>query len=774
MPNNVAVEFTVGQRDGVEAEYTVNESQAIDTEFTIRALPMKVSQLENDLDYQTKDEVDTALEDKQDVLTAGAGITIEDNVISATGAQAVWGLITGDIDDQTDLKEALDAKQDVISDLSEIRSGAALGATAVQSVTTGTVNGTIKVDGNAVSVYGLGSAAYTASTAYDASGSASTAETNAKNYADSLSSNYATAEQGALADTAVQPADLATVATSGSYNDLLNKPTIPDTTYMATTNTDQTISGDKTFTGTTKIPAGRTYITNVYGTTNLGYWTSDIDGGSNITFQTMTASTRDINFKTNNGGKLTYNGSEVALASNIPTVNNATLTIQKNGTDVQTFTANASTNATANITVPTDTGDLTNGAGFITNSALSGYLQNNATGVNALAVGDSSQSTAEGGVAVGDGARANSTYSVAVGQDTRATNTNTTVIGRAAKATQARAIAIGSGAEANAQDAIALKGINNTANTFQVYTYPMLDMSNGLIPDARISTNIARSADIPSLAGYATETWVGQQGYITGITSGDVTTALGYTPYSSANPNGYTSNVGTVTSVNNTSPDGNGNVTLSIPTVNDATITITQGGVTKGSFSLNQASGDTIALDAGGGGSYTAGTGIDITSDVISVTAPTLTNTATGTNALTIAGTASTYAGATNVGKLTSAGSYCTSIGFGASATGSDTLALGCGASASGSYSKAIGDGAHCSGNHSTQLGYGTNSEANSFYVSTSSSNNWKMLGSDGLIPAARLPIATSVSSSSTNSETVGAKLFYDTCGDIETLINAL
>lgn len=37
---------------------------------------------------------------------------------------------------------------------------------------------------------------------------------------------------------------------------------------------------------------------------------------------------------------------------NIPTVNNATLTIQKNGTTVQTFTANQSTAATANITVP--------------------------------------------------------------------------------------------------------------------------------------------------------------------------------------------------------------------------------------------------------------------------------------------------------------------------------------------------------------------------------------------------------------------------------------
>lgn len=54
-------------------------------------------------------------------------------------------------------------------------------------------------------------------------------------------------------------------------------------------------------------------------------------------------------------------------------------------------------------------------------------------------------------------------------------------------------------------------------------------------------------------------------GYITGITSSDVTTALGYTPYNATNPNGYTSNVGTVTSVNNTQPDASGNVTLTIP-----------------------------------------------------------------------------------------------------------------------------------------------------------------------------------------------------------------
>ena len=159
---------------------------------------------------------------------------------------------------------------------------------------------------------------------------------------------------------------------------------------------------------------------------------------------------------------------------------------------------------------------------------------------------------------------------------------------------------------------------------------------------------------------------------------------MGYTPYDASNPNGYTSNTGTVTSVNNVSPV-NGNVSLSIPTVNDSTITIqkngttvdsfttnassgktinitvpttasdvgalpdttviptvnnptitiTQGGVTKGSFTLNQSSGDTIALDAGGGGgSYTAGDGIDITSNVISNTG--VRSVSTGTNNGTI------------------------------------------------------------------------------------------------------------------------------------------
>lgn len=48
------------------------------------------------------------------------------------------------------------------------------------------------------------------------------------------------------------------------------------------------------------------------------------------------------------------------ISASQPTVNNATLTIQKNGTTVNTFTANASSNVTANISVPTKTSDLVN------------------------------------------------------------------------------------------------------------------------------------------------------------------------------------------------------------------------------------------------------------------------------------------------------------------------------------------------------------------------------------------------------------------------------
>lgn len=70
--------------------------------------------------------------------------------------------------------------------------------------------------------------------------------------------------------------------------------------------------------------------------------------------------------------------------SNKPTIpaaaNNGTLTIQKNGASVATFGANQSTNATANITVPTKVSELTNDAGYTTNTGtVTGVKINGAT-----------------------------------------------------------------------------------------------------------------------------------------------------------------------------------------------------------------------------------------------------------------------------------------------------------------------------------------------------------------------------------------------------------
>ena len=59
----------------------------------------------------------------------------------------------------------------------------------------------------------------------------------------------------------------------------------------------------------------------------------------------------------------------------IPTVNNGTLTIQQNGENVKTFTANSSSNVTANITVPTKTSELTNDTDYATRTNVTNSLQ---------------------------------------------------------------------------------------------------------------------------------------------------------------------------------------------------------------------------------------------------------------------------------------------------------------------------------------------------------------------------------------------------------------
>lgn len=58
------------------------------------------------------------------------------------------------------------------------------------------------------------------------------------------------------------------------------------------------------------------------------------------------------------------------IINNNPVVNDGTLTIQKNGSSVGTFSANQSSTSTINITVPTNNNQLTNGAGYQTSAQV--------------------------------------------------------------------------------------------------------------------------------------------------------------------------------------------------------------------------------------------------------------------------------------------------------------------------------------------------------------------------------------------------------------------
>lgn len=91
---------------------------------------------------------------------------------------------------------------------------------------------------------------------------------------------------------------------------------------------------------------------------------------NNTTAQDANASEAIAGSGTINLHKVAKTGSynDLLYKPTIPAAaNNGTLTIQKNGTKVQTFTANQSSSVTANITVPTKVSELTNDSGYTTN-----------------------------------------------------------------------------------------------------------------------------------------------------------------------------------------------------------------------------------------------------------------------------------------------------------------------------------------------------------------------------------------------------------------------
>ena len=73
---NLVAEFEINNVE-LEAEYELSENQHIDADFVINASPDKVSQLENDLNYQTQEQVQDAIQAESDVINARIDTEVE-------------------------------------------------------------------------------------------------------------------------------------------------------------------------------------------------------------------------------------------------------------------------------------------------------------------------------------------------------------------------------------------------------------------------------------------------------------------------------------------------------------------------------------------------------------------------------------------------------------------------------------------------------------------------------------------------------------------------
>ena len=207
--------------------------------------------------------------------------------------------------------------------------------------------------------------------------------------------------------------NLSTVATSGDYNDLSNKPSIPAAVAVKGNAESSYRTGNVNLTpanigAIATSDRGGTVIQVDRGashtTAQSGYWAAMCNsnsGGSPVLpssnkwwhVLSMDWSGSDVRnwvsqlaIPTQDGDNHLYlrcntagssidskGWTKVANSGDIPSVGNGTLTIQQNGTTKATFTANQSGNATANITVPTNNNQLTNGAGYITSSGSCNY-----------------------------------------------------------------------------------------------------------------------------------------------------------------------------------------------------------------------------------------------------------------------------------------------------------------------------------------------------------------------------------------------------------------
>ena len=554
---NLDADFTLNELN-LDADFVPNHQPDIEAEFNIKVIP-DISNLatKNELEDAVT-ELDGKISDDHTDITNH--ISDKTNPHEVTKTQV--GL--GNVDNTSDLNKpistatqtALNGKQDTISDLSTIRTNASNGQSAYNTI---------------------------------------------QNYGDIVTynaSNFATAIQGQKADTALQPNDdISELNNDVGYITSASLPTVNNSTITFQKNnitvgdinlnqsSNETINFNipTTASDINAVPTSRT-INSKSLANNISLNSSDVGA---------LASTTTIN-------DLTTTAQQSALNSNITSTLTAQITTNKNDIEsIQGVIPSAATSSNqladknfVNSTVSTNTAnfigtftsvaDLEAYSGTLTNNDYA-FVETTDTAGNTLYDRykyttattpaswqfeyelNNSSFTAVQWSAINSGANTTNIGQIATNTND-ISDINTTISGYGDIVTYDASDFATSAQGQKADTAIQTVKVNGTALT------PDSSKAVDVIVPTQVQadwdeTNTTSKAFIknkPTIPTVPTNisAFNNDSGYITGITSTNVTDALGYTPYNSSNPDGFTSNIGTVTSVNGNLPDENGNVTI--------------------------------------------------------------------------------------------------------------------------------------------------------------------------------------------------------------------
>ena len=320
-----------------DMQTTISDLETLETK--VDTIETDLGDLGNEVNQNT-----SAIANKQDKLTAGTGISIEDNIISATSTDGTSNYTELTNKPQINNVELLGNK--TLSDLGIQPAGTYLTEVPAEYVTE--------------------------------------TELNSKGYLTTVPDGYAKTE------------DLATVATTGSYEDLTEKPTIP-TEYTLPTASTTVLGGVKVDGTTVTILDGviTAHVTSEGGTTDYSVLTNkpqingvELTGNKSLTdlgiqaagsYATTTqldakADVTDLdNYLTIDDAAANYaTKEELGNKADSSTLSNYVTTTSAN----QTYATKTELADKANTSdIPTNISDLTNDSGFITKDVtdLSNY-----------------------------------------------------------------------------------------------------------------------------------------------------------------------------------------------------------------------------------------------------------------------------------------------------------------------------------------------------------------------------------------------------------------